>query len=89
MRPRPLLNRPTAPHCHGGASLLLRLSSGTAGRWPTATTLIDWAGRLAQVAEPVPAPMVAPSPDVASPLFTRLWPSGAAPSAQGHTRLAA
>jgi hypothetical protein len=88
MSPRPFANRPSAPRCRGGASSLLRLSSGGAGRWPSATLLTDWAGRLAQAAEPAPAPMVAPSPDTASPLFTRLWPSGTS-SADAATRLAA
>jgi hypothetical protein len=88
MRPRPFVNRPIAPHCHGGASSLLRLSSGNAGRWPSATTLVDWAGRLAQAAEPTAAPMVAPAADAPSPLFTRLWPSGTS-SDHGDTRLAA
>jgi nicotinamidase-related amidase len=88
MSPRLFAVRPSAPHCRGGVSSLLRLSSGAAGRWPSATMLTDWASRLAPAVEPAPAPMVAPSSDTASPLFTRLWPSGAS-NAGDATRLAA
>jgi hypothetical protein len=88
MSHRPFAARPFAPRCRGGASSLLRLSSAAAGRWPSATMLTDWADRLAQGVEVAPAPMVAPAPDKASPLFTRLWPSGTSHEGDA-TRLAA
>jgi len=88
MNRHPIANRPFAPHCHGGASSLLRLSSGATGHWPSVTKLTDWAARLALPAEPAPAPMAAPSPDAASPLFTRLWPSGTSKASE-DSRLAA
>jgi len=42
MNRHPIANRPFAPHCHGGASSLLRLSSGATGHWPSVTKLTDW-----------------------------------------------
>lgn len=88
MNRHPITNRPFAPHCHGGASSLLRLSSGATGHWPSVTMLTDWAARFALPAEPGPAAIAAPSPDATSPLFTRLWPSGTS-NASEDSRLAA
>ncbi|MES2958839.1 MAG: hypothetical protein V4792_11655 [Pseudomonadota bacterium] len=51
---RPFAHRPSAPRCRGGASSLLRLSSAAANRWPSATALSDWAGRLARQGDAVP-----------------------------------
>ncbi|MDP1693303.1 MAG: hypothetical protein Q8L49_15350 [Burkholderiaceae bacterium] len=77
MSPRPFAYRPAAPRCRGGASSLLRLSSAAASRWPSATALTDWAGRLAQAGDAVPAPRVAPAPDAGSKWFTGLLPTAA------------
>ena len=41
--------RPAGPHCHGGASSLLRLSNAAAPRLPTAPALADWVQRAAGV----------------------------------------
>ena len=77
MSPRPFAHRPTAPRCRGGVSSLLRLSSAATSRWPAATKLTDWAGRLAETDDAALAPMVAPAPDASSQWFTRLTPSAA------------
>jgi hypothetical protein len=76
MRPRPFAHRPAAPRCRGGASSVLRLSSVAASRWPSATELSNWVGRLAQRSDAAPAPIVAPSPE-AAPWFMRLPPRAA------------
>jgi hypothetical protein len=39
--------RPTGPHCRGGASSLLRLANPAAARLPKATDLSDWISRAA------------------------------------------
>ena len=77
MNPRPFAHRPVAPRCRGGASSLLRLSSAAASRWPSATELSDWAGRLAQRGDAAPAPFVAPATEAVAPWFTRLLPRAA------------
>jgi hypothetical protein len=41
--------RPAGPHCHGGASSLLRLSNASAPRLPKAPALADWVERAASV----------------------------------------
>ena len=78
MPPRPFAHRPAAPRCRGGASSLLRLSATAGSRWPSATALGDWAGRIAHQAALAPdttaAPLAAAAPDPAPPWFTRLWP---------------
>ena len=67
MTPRPFAHRPAAPRCRGGASSLLRLSATVGSRWPSATALGDWAGRIAR--------QEALAPEQAPPGFTRLWPT--------------
>lgn len=67
---------------------MLRLSAAAATRWPTASTLAALAGHPATLCEPAPAALVAPLPVARSPMFTRLWPSGAS-NAAAAKRLAA
>lgn len=78
--PPPYRLRPALSHCRGGASSLLRLTKPQAARLPSGAALEAWAARAAQMlpAPELPATMVAPAADAASPLFTRLWPRGAA-----------
>ena len=48
--------RPVGPHCHGGASSLLRLTQPGERRLPTAVDLGDWMSRAASVLMPVTGP---------------------------------
>lgn len=74
---RPFAHRTTAPRCRGGVSSLLRLSSATAGRWPSPTALDGWADRVSQVGLLAQAPELplVPAAEASPQLFTRLWPS--------------
>jgi hypothetical protein len=75
MSSRRFAPRLTAPRCRGGASSLLRLSQGVPGRWPSATELSEWAGRLART--DAAAPTRTPAAGAASQWFTRLVPGAA------------
>ncbi len=68
--------RPAGAGVSGGASSLLRLSTATSPRWPSAESVAEWIDSAAMNLDgPVTAPMVAPAADAASEIFTRLRPS--------------
>ena len=54
--PRTARARPAGPHCHGGASSLLRLTQVGDRRLPTVVDLGDWISRAAPVLLTVTGP---------------------------------
>lgn len=68
--------RPAGAGVSGGASSLLRLSSGASPRWPSAEAVAEWIDSATMSLDaPLAVPMVAAADDAASDIFTRLRPS--------------